>query len=1829
MPRDEIDDRNVNDRLQSWIDAGILGEDGQSNGLSRWQEDVDAIKVGIQVDYARYESYLQRQNNDGYRKLTEGELKDFQALDARFKGLGSVEAAIQAEEANAESALARTIAAKDNYGWTQTELLYAVSDAIVNPDPSFTPQAGQANIKAQNVVLKTVGGSVGHEEDTKVIDFKDLKAEDYKTLARADISDVKWDKEAGTVTVTLKRPISVELTEGGTSAQGPSLSVDANKNVYIASDQKLIVDTVRAGNDVRLTANGIESLSANSRISGKTITLRAGTGQLGSAAQAVNIDSELWTALSAHGDIYVNEVNGDLNIMSVATDGSAHLTSGGNIAMYDDAEGAAQGKIVAQNLTLTTTQGGLIGTKDSALRTEGVQSLTVNGKGEANEVAGLYVHDSGSSETTLTNERLNSKSDIALETGGSLTVSGALASHGDLSLVAKDRLTVADKSALSAADGALQLQADDVRLGQNLAMDAQGFDLATNQAIELNGHSLTVGNGGLSLKTSQSLVLNNMTIAVREGASSSLVLEGRSVLVQGSTFKGVFDTVNGKALSDDLVFTQNSAFEAKGDVTLSALGGALDLAGQAISTTGDISINSHKDLDATGVNLSSKGVSISSVAGSVSASNAKLGATSGLNLHAQNNVDLSQTTLSVSGGALSVKAQTGDLIVKGAQGFKADSIEMVTGGDLTFDVGQTLEATRGSVALTVAGNLQAQGITMKVADGKDIEVAVSKSADLTNAKFEGKIQNLHLGAVDSLTLIGAMAGTKAGDFVSEGDLLIFTGGLLAVDNTALHVESKTGALNVSAGVMSVASGSVFQAQKSAQILVADRFEAGDNLTVIGSQVSVAGGTESFVIGNHSTFTATDGNIEVLASGNMTLGGEILVNASTQTDDVANVKIGAEGLLTVSGLSATVVATEGAVTVYGGRGMSIQDDLTVISARDTRIQTGLGDLTIGNGATVRAGTQSGLQDQQYGRIDVLVGGNFRIGENATMLSDALKIDATGDIRFGNDATLVGASKGGVQVLSELGSIYMGENLTVQSLADKTVFNAQKGDIVIERKAQLHSQSNAIEFVAGNDVRFDDDFTVYGTAFAIQAGNNVTVGNNANVKTEFGENNFPETSISAGNDITFGDRASFETTDLILSTHSGSVTFGDSAAIRTSYAGIVVNSAQNITFGRNAAFVTNETNVDADVSLRAQGGSLTLNDGATIDSQGNIYLTAESDLVIGNNAKVSGYRGDEKQVTLLQSETGNIVLGTNSNLEGYVVSLRVGDEDFTHGGSVLLQNGASVLTGDTFEILSKGNVEIEGLFKVETLLRDETHGAQEIRIQVHDGDIHLHDDADFYAHGNLLLNASGSVVIDDRATIVTDSDMTDAVGEHNIEIAAGKNVTFGKNTLMQTDANILISGDEGVSFAGGTQIGAMNLVGAGDNDNGHIAIQSSKGSVHFTGDADVYGDISFDITAHQDIVLTGQSQLDSAGSILLKAETGNIVMSDSIRLGGADALTDEMTQIVTLIAGGDIVQSNIGQGMGISAELLKAQAGGNVLLGAVGTGDDISGNALHSVEVDAGGDITVATDHMGFVNVTLNQSRDGFVTGDLKLVATQTELVIKNDVDVQGSVSVAAGGLSASDIKADGSVIVTTAGLESTLTEGVKTGLLSGSSVVVMTENGAIDIGRLVAKDGNADIYRKGTATEGDISIGHDSAIAGNLTVLNGNGNVSGQAWVTDSAYIFVKDKHQADISGIVAERGVAVQGGADRVVQYLPDIMLGGDGSMSSVVLLSDVLAATANIEAVKLRSLVLPKAFSTSVDQLDKLPAEEMVTDQWTEDVLKSTLFSAQVQSPDIGGANR
>ena len=152
-------------RLEAWKRAGLINADGSSTGDKLWEADVEAEKNRITQAYARMESYKAFKEKGG--ELTDAQEQDYTDLQAIYGEFASAEAAVSAMEQDENSSLGKLVASRENYGWTENDLLYSIADTIINSEGSSTTTARATNVRGKNVEINAANaGSVGEVGET-------------------------------------------------------------------------------------------------------------------------------------------------------------------------------------------------------------------------------------------------------------------------------------------------------------------------------------------------------------------------------------------------------------------------------------------------------------------------------------------------------------------------------------------------------------------------------------------------------------------------------------------------------------------------------------------------------------------------------------------------------------------------------------------------------------------------------------------------------------------------------------------------------------------------------------------------------------------------------------------------------------------------------------------------------------------------------------------------------------------------------------------------------------------------------------------------------------------------------------------------------------------------------------------------------------------------------------------------------------------------------------------------------------------------------------------------------------------------------------------------------------------------------------------------------------------------------------------------------------------------------------------------------------------------------------------------------------------------------
>ena len=716
LPSGETIDRgNTATLVQGWKDLGLIDGDGQYK--QKQAEDVAAYKDGVQSEFAQYLNLKTAYANK--EEAAENDV-NYQTLKDRYGDYTSADDYL-AKSDTAKNHLANL--QKAGAGWTENELLYAISDAIVNKAQGSTDtELKEANISGQNITLHAKNiGSDKAAEDVLVKDITtDARLDDLKKVVNANVSDVgytKNDKGENVFRIYGKVPVGIE-------ARG-ELNVQSDGNIYVAGRTsgenkdtvlKLGKVTTSTG-DIRVlgkagVTNSLKDGSAN--LKGKDLILEGGSSDIGATDKPIDVD--LTGSLSAltDGSMYISSVgNHNLQLSGLYAGKDMVLASRKDIAMSPDA--SAQAYLNAGRLLDLKAEGG-IGAKDSGVRILG-NGATINAEAKDGNIY-------------LAGKRKAGEQDGLLLLGMVKTNPGHT-----IDVAAETSLGLGSNE--NASPLVSQVQADTV-------------NLSSDREINLKNGTLTAGT--LKLKAGGSI---NQTAAHAITAKMASVEAGSGIALDS----GAGLTVNPKFNSFENVTLKNAS-EAT-DIVLGN-GGDEDL--KVIFADGskakDVTVRNYangeaNDLDINGPVTAAAGIALTNDEGSVT-------------------VEGSLT----SGKATLAKATDGDVSiyddVQSGTSFaaQADNGSVSVTGDITSGTSADLSAAGGDVSVT--GNVQSGTFTKAKATEGNVTVdgsLTSKDGDTVlsasdSQKLEDKGNIRVTGSVDSAHDIEMT--TDDGDITIDG-----------------------------------------------------------------------------------------------------------------------------------------------------------------------------------------------------------------------------------------------------------------------------------------------------------------------------------------------------------------------------------------------------------------------------------------------------------------------------------------------------------------------------------------------------------------------------------------------------------------------------------------------------------------------------------------------------------------------------------------------------------------------------------------------------------------------------------------------------------------------------------------------------------------------------------------------------------------------------------------------------------------------------------------------------------------------------------------------------
>ena len=369
----------------------------------------------------------------------------------------------------------------------------------------------------------------------------------------------------------------------------------------------------------------------------------------------------------------------------------------------------------------------------------------------------------------------------------------------------------------------------------------------------------------------------------------------------------------------------------------------------------------------------------------------------------------------------------------------------------------------------------------------------------------------------------------------------------------------------------------------------------------------------------------------------------------------------------------------------------------------------------------------------------------------------------------------------------------------------------------------------------------------------------------------------------------------------------------------------------------------------------------------------------------------------------------------------------------------------------------------------------------------------------------------------------------VKAESMSIRAGDAVNFGEGTVaLETKRDLTVEADH----LTGDRIAAESVLASGSalsisvKEDLHVeeGVQASGQNVKFSSKdftlADrttVRGGSTAEIDASGEVAFTGDVLVTADDSVGIGAASGGITFTGAVTVG--DETKSENKAKVTLHAAGSILQQEVSGNAGVRGSSLEAQSsGGFVKLDARegGTSGE-GGNAFTKAEIESAGDVVFGATGRT-TELAVNASKNGAVSGDLRVQGERGAVIFTNGVSASGEVAVNAAAVHGSDLSADGRLAIVTA-LEKNAPKGAPQGIvfsggLSGSIVTVYAGSGDVVIeGPVRSTLGEVDVYRLDQTERGVVRVGEADS-AHTLVVFNARGDVvAGPMHSADTLYAF--------------------------------------------------------------------------------------------------------------------
>ncbi|MGN0834726.1 MAG: hypothetical protein ACI4QA_02715 [Candidatus Spyradosoma sp.] len=1041
----------------------------------------------------------------------------------------------------------------------------------------------------------------------------------------------------------------------------------------------------------------------------------------------------------------------------------------------------------------------------------------------------------------------------------------------------------------------------------------------------------------------------------------------------------------------------------------------------------------------------------------------------------------------------------------------------VGGGKITFSV--TTTSTAGSIVNE--GQLESLS-----REGRDIAPA----ADISG--LSGKIG----GTAET----GAYSAADKKVTYTSGEFNVTTssGPNATASGTAINLQAKNsiailqGVGGFNAGDLALEAATIKQSSSAETAPAAD----------LGTG---AGGTGTLNVSGDATFKATGGDlalgdaeagktVSIEATGSVSVG-----NLKGTSVSVTGAKVTAGGSVTATSDSATITATSGTATVNGDvtagtdatikgatvatAGVTATDGEVSIEATNAAMVTG--DVTAGTDATIKGTTvatagvsaTSGDVSIESTTGDASIGGNVVAGTDAT-ISAATAATVTGNVTAGTDATIKGATVTAAGV------------------------TATSGDVSIE--------ATNVATVTG-DVNAGTDATIKGATVSAAA---VTAGQDVSIEATSGN----ATVISA---VTAGADATISATGDV--TVNGVVTADGEVSIEATNAATVngdVNAGTDATIKGATVTAAGVTATSGDVSIEATSGNATVN--GDVNAGQGVAIEATAGIEATGDISAAG------DVTITNSISGGIV--TNGTIDGQEVTLANNATD----GNVTVNGAVIASIGDASIKATDGDVTVNGAVTADGEAIISADGTATATAAVEGSSVTVTGDTvETTAAGTLTATTDDVIVTatngieatgDISATgdvSVTNSTSGDIVTNGTID---GQAVTLAN---VATDGDVAVNGavtatDEAIISAAGAATATAAVEGSSVTVTGDTVETTADGTLTAT-----RGDVI--VTAANGIEATGD--ISATGTALIQATSGTATVNGAVTAGTAATISAATAATVTgdvtattgtatiMAVGNASVSGAVTAGTDATIKGITVTtsgtvtAGGDASIKAVGGAATVQASVRgasvtvtgYTVETTADGTLTATTDDVtieatgGSATLAGTIAATG-VNGEVDITATETvtlQATIEQsgvgtdgtganagvEISAKAVESTAAGTISATSVKVEGTESVTLAGAiaakgDATATQDATMVEVTGAEVTVTDVTATTD-GAAITPTYNMDGVLTGFSdnASGNVDIiadDSDATVNGTLygrdvTVTSLNSDVAGTGKVVAS------------------------------------------------------------------------------------------------------------------------